>query len=307
MNIQKDTVYDAKAANWTNAEVEKLVEIWAEPQMQLEIDSTYRNFFVFEKISNRLAELGMIRPAAQCRVKIKNLKSSYTKLRDTAPNELEKLKIRSPAFIIVEDVLTNKVLDVPGVDNQADDSFDQSNLIKIESHHNHQHDDDEDDYETEEYIQESYPSSSTSSKNVNKNIMKTSFSLGKRKRMIPAYEQEDDEQMLAYENGASKKMNLENVMKKLDKLETTFQEGILTLQQQLRDERKFYMECEERRLKFFAELEEKRRRDEREHELKLFKLFSDVKRNASADNSSQNHSSNDSILGDITISRSQED
>ncbi|MCI4388382.1 hypothetical protein PGIGA_G00085040 [Pangasianodon gigas] len=71
-----------KTKLWHNKETKTLIGIWSEDEVQRELESTVRNQKVFEKISQRMWELGYNRSPDRCRVKIKKLKQDYRRLKE---------------------------------------------------------------------------------------------------------------------------------------------------------------------------------------------------------------------------------
>nr|XP_020455284.1 uncharacterized protein LOC109959892 isoform X2 [Monopterus albus] len=66
---------------WTNQEVQALIRFWGDEAIQRELESAVRNEKVYQKISQRLAEMGIQHTAKQCREKIKKMKQDYRKIK----------------------------------------------------------------------------------------------------------------------------------------------------------------------------------------------------------------------------------
>ncbi|TSS11564.1 Zinc finger and SCAN domain-containing protein 29 [Bagarius yarrelli] len=71
-----------KTEPWQSKETKTLIGIWSEDELQRELDGTVRNQKVFQKISQRMWELGYNRSPDRCRVKIKKLKQDYRRLKE---------------------------------------------------------------------------------------------------------------------------------------------------------------------------------------------------------------------------------
>ena len=70
-------------ANWTDAEVLHLIELWGEEGIQEQLEGAKRNKHVFEKIAKELQKTGSEKTAEQCRTKLKKLKLDYRKVKET--------------------------------------------------------------------------------------------------------------------------------------------------------------------------------------------------------------------------------
>lgn len=71
-----------KTELWHSKETRTLIGIWSEDEVQRELEGTVRNQKVFQKISQRMWELGYNRSPDRCRMKIKKLKQDYRKLKE---------------------------------------------------------------------------------------------------------------------------------------------------------------------------------------------------------------------------------
>ena len=69
-------------AVWTDEETTKLIEIWGEEEIQVQLEGCKRNIHVYERIARELCDIGYERTAVQCREKLKKLKSEYKKIKD---------------------------------------------------------------------------------------------------------------------------------------------------------------------------------------------------------------------------------
>ncbi|XP_028679104.2 zinc finger and SCAN domain-containing protein 32-like isoform X2 [Erpetoichthys calabaricus] len=72
----------AKGSLWSIAEVQCLLEIWADDSIQEQLDTTHKNSEIFGKIRDYLHARGYQRSIEQCRDKVKKLRIQYLKIRD---------------------------------------------------------------------------------------------------------------------------------------------------------------------------------------------------------------------------------
>lgn len=82
-----------KGSLWSTAEVECLLEIWADGGIQQQLDTTHKNSEIFKKISRYLRARGYERSVEQCREKLKKLRAQYLKVRDSSSPD-DKAKFR---------------------------------------------------------------------------------------------------------------------------------------------------------------------------------------------------------------------
>ncbi|MCJ8742620.1 hypothetical protein PDJAM_G00084180 [Pangasius djambal] len=71
-----------KTKLWHKKETKTLIGIWSEDEVQRELEGNVRNQKVFQKISQRMRDLGYNRSPDRCRVKIKKLKQDYRRLKE---------------------------------------------------------------------------------------------------------------------------------------------------------------------------------------------------------------------------------
>ena len=72
----------SRGVSWSDDEVRALLTIWGEGKVQEELDGAVRNKVVYVGIAKKMRELGYERDWQQCKVKIKNLKSTYRDIKD---------------------------------------------------------------------------------------------------------------------------------------------------------------------------------------------------------------------------------
>lgn len=73
----------AKGARWSDSEVETLLEIWADPNIQSQLDTTHKNSKVYGQVCDLLEARGYPRTIDQCRDKVKKLRIQYLRVRDS--------------------------------------------------------------------------------------------------------------------------------------------------------------------------------------------------------------------------------
>ena len=69
----------AGKCSWHTAEVTALISIWGERAIQSQLNGSVRNKEIYTEIAHKLSDLGYSRDWKQCRCKIKNLKTTFTK------------------------------------------------------------------------------------------------------------------------------------------------------------------------------------------------------------------------------------
>ncbi|XP_028426640.1 uncharacterized protein LOC114550216 isoform X2 [Perca flavescens] len=67
---------------WTDAEVQALLAMYANEEVQRDLEGSTRNIKIFGKISSELAQMGVYHTVKQCREKVKKLKQDYKKIKD---------------------------------------------------------------------------------------------------------------------------------------------------------------------------------------------------------------------------------
>ena len=72
-----------KGSPWTDEHVKALISVWAEANIQQQLDGAVRNKSVFQELSKRLHEAGVEKDWEQCRATVKNLKTVYKKVKDS--------------------------------------------------------------------------------------------------------------------------------------------------------------------------------------------------------------------------------
>ena len=59
---------------WDKQETRKLIEIWGEDNMQIQLEGYHRNKEVYQCIAQKIGKEGFERTFVQCREKVKKLK-----------------------------------------------------------------------------------------------------------------------------------------------------------------------------------------------------------------------------------------
>ena len=72
----------SRGVSWSDDEVRALLTIWGEGKVQEELDGAVRNKVVYVGIAKKMRELRYERDWQQCKMKIKNLKSTYRDIKD---------------------------------------------------------------------------------------------------------------------------------------------------------------------------------------------------------------------------------
>ena len=81
-NIAKRGSSMGKGTSWADEEVKMLINVWAEANIQQQLDEAVRNKAIFERITSCLRDAGFDKDWVQCRAKLKNLKATYKKVKD---------------------------------------------------------------------------------------------------------------------------------------------------------------------------------------------------------------------------------
>ena len=104
----------SRGAAWGEKETSALIAIWGDVKIQAELDGKSRTKQVFERISVMMKERGYSRDGEQCKTKIKNLKKTYTNVKDHN-NVTGNNKITCPFFDELDTVLGHRPASVPSL------------------------------------------------------------------------------------------------------------------------------------------------------------------------------------------------
>ncbi|XP_078405160.1 uncharacterized protein LOC144684800 [Cetorhinus maximus] len=261
--------------NWADEEIKGLLSIWKDRSIQDQLAGAVRNKDVFVRISNSLNALGVNRDWKQCRAKVKNLKYEY---RTMVNQRKSGRRCKSMRFY-------NEIDAVLGCRSlQAKGPQDRSSLnvtIKQE----------------EEKLENGPPQASSASENVTACYVQPAVAISRDEeegKVLPEpqsgagsvtaeTEGPVEEEMISTASEAPaatsrKRTEAEHecsVPKKRMKLKkgTMFQRHIGTIINTFMD---YQRKAEER----FYKWEEERRREEREHELRIIQLLLDHSRSS---------------------------
>ncbi|XP_063068472.1 zinc finger and SCAN domain-containing protein 29-like [Engraulis encrasicolus] len=73
----------SRGQTWADEETRALVDIWSDTQISDMLEHTHKNADVFAIFSEKLRKEGFSRSPEQCRLKLKKLRQTYLKIRDT--------------------------------------------------------------------------------------------------------------------------------------------------------------------------------------------------------------------------------
>lgn len=90
---------------WSQAEIQALVTLWANPSIQEQLHLNLKNEKVFVTLSARMASLGFSKPPNRCREKIKKLKVEYRKIKGRNYRSSTDKEYGRIWFAIMDDVL----------------------------------------------------------------------------------------------------------------------------------------------------------------------------------------------------------
>ena len=94
-------------ATWSDEDVFKLIDLWGEDSIQVQLETCKRNKWVYEKIAAQMKEAGYDRSADQCREKAKKLKGEYRKVKDKQ-GKTGTGRINWKFFDVLDDLLGNR-------------------------------------------------------------------------------------------------------------------------------------------------------------------------------------------------------
>ena len=86
---------------WSSDETQALIEIWSDEQVQAKLRKNGKTKPIFEKIAEKLRQLGYNKSATQCHTKIKNLIARYRKVKD---NNRKSGSEGNTSFIYFDDI-----------------------------------------------------------------------------------------------------------------------------------------------------------------------------------------------------------
>lgn len=80
---RKKTPGKMESHGWSIREAQCLISIWSEDSVQRKLEDSYRNRAIYEEISKQMKGNGYGRSWQQCKRKIKHLKSTFRKAKDS--------------------------------------------------------------------------------------------------------------------------------------------------------------------------------------------------------------------------------
>ncbi|GBM58312.1 hypothetical protein AVEN_264922-1 [Araneus ventricosus] len=275
---------------WSDDETALLLQLWGANDAQSELTGNKRNFVVYEKISETMNNMGFIRTASQCREKIKRMKREYT-LTKQQMEQADGPKKNMRFFEQFEKILLEKqsrnqknstLKSCPsgsGLESEADETdvsrkanwaIRNERKFKKIAPKNAQPKRVHEIIEREDagnpwtpdvvLVEEDAPTalfenqSSASTSSINENLTE------RKKRKLSS-------QMTLF------KYMMDSLTLKFMKYQSEFDKKILNKIEELENERSA---MDERIQKMWTDFEEKRRADEKEHELNIMTAFQDI-------------------------------
>lgn len=252
------------AAAWTDAEAFKLIELWGDQSVQEELEGCKKNSKIFSKLSDQMRAAGYERTLAQCRDKIKKLKSEYRKVKD-ANKQIGNKRKKSKFYEKINEILHDKHSVTPPIilDTSASSSTVESSNEEV-------------DEIPETDLEDEAAEESLTGKEPSKDDGKdTTVSVAKEK----GSNTEDVKPGFA---GIKRKKHV-----KIDKMEKVIDKMCDKISSQQGESDRIFAELEEKRMKLEHEMlrmqqdrqreeserAERQRREDREFQLKLFSLL----------------------------------
>lgn len=286
---------------WSDDETALLLQLWGGNDAQSELTGNKRNFVVYEKISETMNNLGFIRSASQCREKIKRMKREYTLTKQhneqtTGPKKHMRFYEQFEKILFEKQSKNQKnaalkfCLNNSGIDSEADEvetsrtsrktryaMRNERKLRKI-APKNVQPKKLHENIEKEEpgnpwtpdvvLVEEDAPTILFENQNTASTSSANGDLVGKKKRKLSS-------QMSLF------KCMMDSLTLKFTKYQAEFDKKILNKMEELESER---IAMDERVKKMWMKFEEKRRVDEKEHELNIMNAFQDIMNNLKSNN-----------------------
>ncbi|GIX79018.1 uncharacterized protein CEXT_415461 [Caerostris extrusa] len=290
MLLKPDRALQNRGFTWSDDETALLLKLWGGNDAQSELTGTKRNFVVYEKISEAMNHKGFVRTASQCREKIKRMKREYTVTKQH--NEQSKGPKKNMRFyeqfekILFEKEGKNKKATISKscpntgrmeaeiedeTKNSTETSWEVRNERKLRKiapkstqpklHESVEKEDVGNPWTPDVVlVEEDVPTvlfdkpSSASTSSLHENLS------GKKKRKLSS-------QMSIF------KCMIDSLTLKFMKYQSQFDKKILDKIEELENE---HIAMDERIQKMWLEFEEKRRANEREHELNVTAAFQDI-------------------------------
>ncbi|GAB6032736.1 hypothetical protein CHUAL_011606 [Chamberlinius hualienensis] len=112
-----------KFNRWTRSETKLLIMEWSEPHIQAGLRDMKRNISIFKDLQARLQEQGYIRSVEQIKLKLKNLKKEYLKVKNHNPKSRQN-PIECEFFEDLDAIMGTK--DIVIVNAVTCDNFDEN-------------------------------------------------------------------------------------------------------------------------------------------------------------------------------------
>ena len=241
-------------ATWTESETLKLIELWNEDNVQSQLEGCKRNKAVFESISRRMNDASFERTANQCREKIKKLRAEYKKVKDNN-NQTGNNRKTCKFYERLDNVLGSKPATRPPI---VIDTFESSSTNNSDSQKS--------DNDLENSIE---------SASINEEL--SDLSTEKSPSDLSSDQADECDKKPLAKKKRSRDEKIEKAMGTLvsgiTKALSGSDERFLQLEEKRIKLDEMMLKMEEDRRKESDEREERRRRDEREFQLKLFTLM----------------------------------
>ena len=102
-------------SGWTNAETTALIGLWGDESVQEKLRGPAKTKPVFEKIAEKLRQMGYDKTGVQCQTKIKNLTSKYWKVKDNNRKSGSGTDASFPFFDAMDDILGTRAASEPPI------------------------------------------------------------------------------------------------------------------------------------------------------------------------------------------------
>lgn len=261
-----------RGSTWDDEEVLALINIWADERIQQELDSCSRKKPVFQKISNKLSAMGYTRSHQQIREKIKQLKKKYKKVKDNN-NRSGQNRISCTYFQELDSILGDRPITRPPDVLESSDAQ-QTDTAEFDDFLNE--DDILNDNSTDDFH---VP---TALNPVDEDDIKAKRD-DTSEMLVPENNASGSEKVTATGNKSEKRPALkQGVSKKKSKRDSFLSDvcGMLQKQQQVSDDRFFKLEAERQEKE--DQKEDRRRKEDREHEMAMMQMVGNMFMQATA-------------------------
>ena len=108
-----------RGETWNNDEVLVLISIWSQESILKMLATSRKNKDIYGKMSATLETLGFQRDFTQCRTKVKHLKTTYKKYKDSLARS-GTARVKEPKFFEQLDVFLGDQPEATGIDAAID-------------------------------------------------------------------------------------------------------------------------------------------------------------------------------------------